>query len=412
VRLTLLPNEHAVAGEPLNLSERLIAFSFEDSEKKADKLTLQLNNFDLSLFDREELAGGAMFEVSWGYPGQMAPPRRVVIQKLKGFTKLTLEGRAISALMDHETKSRAWEGKSRAQVTQEIAEERGYEGASLDVEETDEVFDVINQSSETDARFLRRLAAQEGFEFYVDDDGLHFHRRRQSTAPTRVFTWYAGSERGEILSINVESDLSRRAGRVTVRGRDPLTRSTVEHSTNNTNAERSTLADVLEVVDPDTGETSLQARNATSTLHASPAATQAQAKQEAAARFRKAERATVKLSMRVVGNPNLRAKSIVEVRGISSLLSGKYHITSIKHVISSSGYICDLKLTRDGSGRRARQLAQEQEGQHNHSSPNTGGAMSEVEVIDPDTGSAHIEYRSGDQAIGADDPEAHVGGRR
>jgi len=177
VRLTLLPNEHVVAGEPLNLDERLIAFSFEDSEKKADKLSLQLNNFDLSLFDREELSGGAIFEVSWGYPGQMAPPRRAVIQKLKGFTKLTLEGRAISALMDHETKSRAWENKTRAQAAQEIAEERGYEGASLDVEETDEVFDVINQASETDARFLRRLAAQEGFEFYVDDDGLHFHRR-------------------------------------------------------------------------------------------------------------------------------------------------------------------------------------------------------------------------------------------
>ena len=34
-----------------------------------------------------------------------------------------------------------------------------------------------------------------------------------------MFTWYSDPGRGDILSINVESDLIKRAGRVT-RGRD------------------------------------------------------------------------------------------------------------------------------------------------------------------------------------------------
>ena len=66
--------------------------------------------------------------------------------------------------------------------------------------------------------------------------------------------------------------------------------------------------------------------------------------------------------MKVVGDPTLHAKSIVEVRGISGLLSGKYYVTNVKHIISASGYVCDLKLTKDGAGRRARQLAQQQQG--------------------------------------------------
>lgn len=41
---------------------------------------LTLDNFDISLFDREELMAGAVLEVSWGYPGSMAPPRRVVVK--------------------------------------------------------------------------------------------------------------------------------------------------------------------------------------------------------------------------------------------------------------------------------------------------------------------------------------------
>ena len=116
----------------------------------------------------------------------------------------------------------------------------------------------------------------------------------------------------------------------------------------------------------------------------------------------------MKLSLRVVGDPTLHAKSLVEVRGISGLLSGKYYATDVKHVVSSSGYVCELKLTRDGSGRRARQVAQEQRGERNQSEAGAAAAVTEVEVVDPESGATHIEYRRGDQPIGAEDPEAQM----
>jgi len=406
VRITVLPDERAASGEPLDLDGRIVGFTFEDAERKADKVSIQLDNFDLSLFDREDLMGGATLEVSWGYPGNMAVPRRVVVKKLKGFTTLTVEGQATSVLMNREAKTRNWENVTRAEVARQIAEEHGYEGEFIDVDDTEEVFDVINQSGETDARFLRRLAAREEFEFYVDDGGFHFHERRQSAAPTHVFTWFADPGRGDVMSINVESDLVKRAGRVTVRGRDPMRRATIESSTSNETADRSTLAEVVEVVDPETGATSIETRNATASVHPTSASTEGRARRESAARFRRAERATVKLSMRVVGDPTLHAKSIVEVRGVSGLLSGKYYVTEVKHVISSSGYTCDLKLTRDGSGRRARRLAREQRGERNTSRPRSDGELTQVEVVDPETGSTRIEYRRDGRRIGFEDPEA------
>ena len=408
VRITLLADERAASGEPLDLGDRIIGFTFDDAERKADKVSLQLDNFDLSLFDREDLMGGATLEVSWGYPGNMAVPRRVVVKKIKGFATLTVEGQATSVLMNREAKTRSWENITRAEVVRQIAEEHGYEGALIDVDDTEEVFDVINQSSETDARLLRRLAAREEFEFYVDDGGFHFHERRQSAAPTHVFTWYADPGRGDVMSVNVESDLVKRTGRVTVRGRDPMRRATIDSSTSNATADRSTLAEVVEVVDPETGSTSLETRNATASVHATSASTPGRARRESAARFRRAERSTVKLSMRVVGDPTLHAKSIVEVRGISGLLSGKYYLTEVKHVISSSGYTCDLKLTRDGSGRRARRLAREQRGERNTSRPRSDGELTQVEVVDPDTGSTRIEYRRDGRRIGVEDPEARM----
>ena len=411
VRVTLLADERAASGEPLDLSDRIIGFTFEDAERKADKLSLQLDNFDLSFFDREDLMGGATLEVSWGYPGNMSVPRRVVVKKLKANIQgsgntLTVEGQATSVLMNRESKTRNWENVTRSDVAQQIAKEHGYEGEFIDVDDSEEFFDVINQSSETDARFLRRLASREEFEFYVDAGGFHFHERRQNTAPTHIFTWYADPGRGDVISINVESDLVKRAGRTTVRGRDPMRRATIESSTSNETADRSTLAEVVEVVDPETGSTALETRNATASVHPTAASNEGRARRESAARFRRAERATIKLSMRVVGDPTLHAKRIVEVHGVSGLLSGKYYVIDVKHVISSSGYTCDLKLTRDGSGRRARQVAREQRGERNTSKPRRDGELTQEEAVDPETGDTRIEYHRDGQRVGIEDPES------
>jgi phage protein D len=410
VRITLLANERAPSGEPLQLDGRIIGLTYEDSEKQADQVSIQLDNYDLALFDRDELTGGATLEVSWGYPGDMAPPRRVVVKKLKGFQTLTIEGQATSVLMNREAKTRSWTNKSRSDVAKEIAAEQGYQGDFVDVEDTSEVLDTISQTAETDARFLRRLAAREEFQYFVDDGGFHWRSRNQARAPSHVLTWFSDPGRGDIISLNVESDLARRVGRVEVRGRDPLAKSTIESSATSSTVERATLSDVLEVVDPVTGTSTLQQRNATTSVQPTSAPTTAAAGRESSARFRRAERETVKLSMQVVGDPTLRAKEVVEVRGISALLSGKYYVTEAKHVVSSSGYVVELKLTRDGTGARAQGGAatqgQPQGGEPNRSAPASGGELTQVEVIDPASGASHVEYRRDGRAIGAEDPEA------
>ena len=406
VRITVLPSEKAKQGVPLDLGGRLVGFTYEDSEKKADKVTLQLDNFDLHFFDRQELMGGALLEVSWGYPGNMSPPRRVVVKKLKGFTTLNVECLCRSSQMNRQAKTRRWEQVTRSDVVREVAKENGYEGDFADVEDTGEVFDVINQAAETDARFLRRLAVREGFQFYVDLGGLHWHKRRQRAAPSHVFTYYADPYRGDVLDVNVESNLVKRVGRVAVKGRDPLRKTTLGATGTSENVSRATLGDTVEVVDPETGRTHLEQRNATASVHPTSAATAGRAGREAAARFRRAERSTIKLTLQVVGDPTVRAKSIVEVRNVSELLSGKYYVTEAKHTIAGSGYACDLKLTRDGTGRLARRLAREQRGEPNRTKATRSGQLTAVERVDPETGKTRLEYRQEGKVIGRDDPEA------
>jgi phage protein D len=398
VRVTLLADEHATDGVVIDLSGRLISFAYEDTAEAADTTTFVVDNFDLALFDRGDLVPGAVLQVTWGYPGRAARPRRVVIDKLKGFAQLTIEAQAVSALLNREPRTRAWQAVRLSDIAREIAGERGYVGALVDVAETSDRVDTVNQAGETDAQLLRRLGEPLGHVFWIDDAGFHWVPRDRALAPSRVLTWMSDPGAGDILNIAMESDLTAQVGRVEVRGRDPLTRTEIEAVATAESVERTTLGEVIEVVDPETGTTSIQRRNATRAVHSSEATSQAEAQREADARFREQERNAVRLQLQIVGEPLLAARSIVEVRNVSRLLSGNYYVSAVKHLVSGSGYTCDLALTRDAFGRRAQEAlddrVREQGGTRNREEAVTDeGELVPVEVVDPEDGTTHVEYR-------------------
>ena len=113
------------AGSPngifVDVSDDVIAFEFEDDEKKADKLSLKVDNFTLSYFDNPIFRKGNIIEFTFGYPGRSAPLRRCVIQKVKGGRQLTVEAHAMSMVMHKIKRSRTWENKTLVEIAQAIA---------------------------------------------------------------------------------------------------------------------------------------------------------------------------------------------------------------------------------------------------------------------------------------------------
>jgi hypothetical protein len=379
-------------GERVDLSERVLSFTFEDSEKKADKLVLTVDNWDLANFDDPVWKKGNTLEVSWGYPGEMAPARECVIQKVTGFQQLSVEAHAKSVLMNKVARCRTFENKKRSDVAREVAEENGYGGQLQDIEDSGEVLPLITQARMTDAQFLRQLATREGFEFYVDFDGLHFHQRRLGQRPVRVFRWYTAPEVGEVIAINIENDVTAKPGAVRVRGRDPLTRRDIDERGSNATTTRDSLAPVIEIVDPETGSTRLERRNVSEEVRPSAEASAGTARREADARYRRSQQTTVELTATVLGDPSVLAKTVVEFQGISQRLSGKYFVKEAKHKIDSSGYTVELKCLRDGTSEvgGAPSAGRPNRGSAADADPN---ALRPVEVVDPETGATRIEYR-------------------
>lgn len=340
---------------PLDLSDRVTSFRYEDKERAADRLTLTVDNSDLLLFDDPAFKPGMHLEVTWGYVGAMAPARVCVVTKISGSLSLSVEARALSVLMNTKQQTRTFTGMRVSDVARRLARDYGYETDRIDIEETPNVLATIPQSRLTDAQFLRRLAEREGFEFWIDHEGFHFHTRRVDRAPVRVLTYFIDQEGGDILDgWSIEDDITARPARTRARGRDPLERQDIdEEGSDETDRDRSTLASIRAIPDPETGAIRVEREVGQAEIHPTSAPDASTARREARGRFRRTQQTAVKMRVPIIGDPDLLAKTVIEIRGMGRRLSQRYYVRDASHTIDGSGYTTELNIVSDGHGGHA-----------------------------------------------------------
>lgn len=351
--------------EPVDQSVRIKSFEYEDDEAKADKLTLTVDNYDLTNFDAPIWKTGNHLEVSWGYEGNMSPTRQMKIQKVTGGLLLKVEALDQSVVMNKEQKNRVFEKKRRSEVAEEIAKEYGFTGAFVFIDDSKVIEPQITQARMTDMQLLQDMARRLGWQCYVDFDGFHFHPRRTDKKPLRKFTYFIDQTRGDIITWDIENDIygGGKTGGVTVKGIDPSKagkdRGKYEVQANNaTETGRTTLAPTGGLrVKVGAGQVTAyaaeeQAKAAGSAVLPTTEKTEAAAKAKAQGVFAKSQMQAVQLTMTCVGDPTMLAKSNIEIEGIGKTISGVYHVTSVKHQLGS-GYKMVIKAKRDGKASAA-----------------------------------------------------------
>ncbi len=373
----------------LNLRDRLLDFKYRDREKGADICILTLENHDLSLYEEDGLRIGNILEVTWGYPANFSPTREVLIKKSGGFRQLKIEAYDLSCELHKKTKCRTFKNKKRSQVVQQIAEENGFKSVKQDIEDTGEVFETLHQARQTDAQFMNRLAEKEGFQWYIDFDGFHYHQRRLGQKPQRSFRYYNDQERGEIISIDdVDTNIAAKGGAITVAGRNSKTKKTFKARANNeSEKDRDSMANVIQIVDPESSNTRIARRNASEQTITTAQQTETAAKKEAKGRYKNTQLSAVKLKFTVIGDPGILAKTVVVLIGIGKLLSGRYTVTEAEHVNSKSGYKVQLTCKRDGVSERG-PLSK---GQKNRKNPD-GKDVRLFQHVDPETLKTQLQF--------------------
>ncbi|MCK4783161.1 MAG: phage late control D family protein [Desulfobacteraceae bacterium] len=363
------------------INERIIKFEFSDHVKKIDQLKLTLRNDDYEMLENPVFVKGQKILATWGWPGQTKVPRRMIVHKVKGGNPLTVTMHDTSRLLDKQKKSRTWEGVTHSEVVREIAGEYGYLGPYLHVEETDHRSDVV-QNYKTDARFVARLARKNGFEFYVDASGMHWHKRKLGGNPVKSYIYRTDPVRGDIIEEpSVDVNLARVTARVKVVARDPYTKQLWEvfGGPDDTEVDALGFEDVAgNPEDPDQG---LRAsRLARVDVRYAGILTEQEAQLEADARYREVVNKRFKMSLSVIGDGRIGAKVLVDVYGVAPSYDGLFYVKECVDEIEGGHFVQRLKLEKN-SLRKVPASKRRRKGKKEKTNPDAGVLRIEEQTI-------------------------------
>ena len=74
-------------------------------------------------------------------------------------------------------------------------------------------------------------------------------------------------------------------------------------------------------------------------------------------RFRRNKLTAVKLTLTVIGDPQLQSKTIIKVQGLGERISGLYYVRKVVSTVTESGFVQKLECISNGTGgvrRRSR----------------------------------------------------------
>lgn len=330
------------------LATRLIEFTFSDDDRKKDECVLKFRNEDLVLLDAPAFAKGQKLLVTFGWPGMMSPPRRMVVVAVKGADPVEVRCHCTLELLDLTPATRREQGLTDSEFVRKVAEEYGYKGTLADIEETSAVREVIVQPNLTDARMLHRLAVQNGFVFYIDGTGLHWHKRRTDLDPIRSFIYQGDPGVGSILETpSIEIKNMAEIKTVRVHARDPITGAVVLGEAGSAESQATSLGNQEMATDLGTEVSNRIARAMADEEFDAGIMTQGEAQAAAEARYRETAIGRYKMELKILGDAQLPAKSVIDVWGIADTFDGLYYVQSAEHSVTPGNFTTTLKLVKD-----------------------------------------------------------------
>ena len=359
VSLALVDSDEGEDGLLDFAQERLKSFVFTDRESKVDLCEVTFSNYDKWLLDEPRLKAGQEYLVQWGYPDNMSSLYRMVIKKSnESGTNFTVKMKGKAVTLDKGRNYRQWSGMTDSQVVSEILREHNYDGLTLDVIQTEVVHPTITQST-SDARFIQKLSNRNKFRWWIDASGAHFRPRKKDATPYKWYTYRGHFEGdGDILAPGpvIETNFATDVALIKVKGIDPYTLEEViaEQGIAGGTAEENfavSLGEEQEIGDPGNLESNRQ-KNVTRTEEINIGfASQSEVNARAEAIYREISERRYKMSIPILGDPQLGAKTLIGLRNYSEAYSGLYYVKEVQHQIRGGRYICDCKTIRDAVGR-------------------------------------------------------------
>lgn len=347
-------NETDVSEE---INKDILSFEYTDNEtNEADELSITLKDETGKWANSWKPNGGEIIKAQI-YAGttqerdkKLYFGRFYVDQIRASYAPRTCEIRAVSVPLGkpirRRIKSRAWEKKKLKDIAGTIAKESDLR-LLYDCQENP-TFDRQDQSKTSDLQFLQRLCEENGISLKVTDDTLVLFDQASYEKKEPIKTIELGVS--PVLSGSFETNQSETYRSVTVSYRDPKAKKAGkgskywwytgdgEKKSSGGNPAVSSYTFIDPYADENGQEYALKKR----------ATSLEDAKRLAKAKLRQLNARSVTGSLTMVGDTELVAGGVIEVKGFGSF-DGRFIIGQAGHSVSSGGYTTNISLRRVNS---------------------------------------------------------------
>jgi hypothetical protein len=245
-----------------------------------------------------------------------------------GEPAVTVRGMDRSMFLMRGVHSQMWSNVKVSDVVKQIAT---LNSLSSEVDDTGTVKPTIEQMQTSDFLFLKQLAQDVDYEFFILGRKLYFRKRKTSEVPVILLSYGQN-----LFRLSVDIDISTQISKVVVRSLDPKTNEAIEAT--------STTVDKIGE-NPKTGKdivSSLTSRMIETVYSVS--ATQGEAKKLADAIMNERSRELVTGEGRCVGLPELRAGRFIKFEGLGKGLDQPFVLREVTHTLDDRGFFTTFQI--------------------------------------------------------------------
>jgi phage protein D len=254
--------------------------------------------------------------------------------------------------MAREKETRVWSDARRSDAVSDVLQ-RHFPRNKIDVEATDKILESITQRGEHDWQFCQRQAQLAQYDLFIDEDGAHFIKPRRGESPARTLRYVDNPiNAGHIIDFNHDGVGKGLPGKITLKGRDPVTKKSFSISvTPDTADDIGELVEPAWVETPEEGDENERGDAGQEITRNTGAKTEAEARELATSMLKAARWSAMELSLTLLGDPTVRSRRVVAVWGLGQSMDGLWWSTEVQHTLGR-GYVTKVKLAREGLAKR------------------------------------------------------------
>lgn len=246
-----------------------------------------------------------------------------------GSVKLKIRGYDLSCnLMGSREGQAIYNKKSYSEIVGDIAQKYGLKQGQIESPTT--VPDSVSRKiEEDDYQFVKRLASELNYEFFVREESLYFRNPKDNGSANFTFT-----NGINIVSFSVEANTSAYVSEVQI------------NLWSSNQKEKSPQTAKNEEVGNSFGLDLTSQRGKKISLENVNVSSAEEAKARAVAELKKRNKKLITGNLESIGNPSIRPGMTVEIQKVGDRFSGTYYVEKTKHSVNQKGYSTTLTLRR------------------------------------------------------------------